>query len=292
MLHIINIVHTEPNWWDGQYTGLDIGATHFLDRLEALCLRVPVTWCAYFGNGHRVPGNGQEAPDLIDARPGFIASRARLGDETGIHVHGRAIFHTDPFIARNAAQLQVAGYPYPSTHAPYWNRLDPSMLHALVEAGIAIDTSLVPRIGKSIFDQDYDEEARGRVLQDCSWRDPDDPASYRPYHPSYEDVSREGDCPVLEIPITFSYHGIEDHVPWYLSELRRRKEALLPTGVDVVQFFWHPHEFLYPWSEKINFPVIEAFCRLFSEIAGWDGVVFSTARDAARAYERKRLRMQ
>jgi|GEM_PF-5733049 len=35
MLHIINVVHTEPNWWDGQYSGLDIGVTRFLDRLEA-----------------------------------------------------------------------------------------------------------------------------------------------------------------------------------------------------------------------------------------------------------------
>jgi hypothetical protein len=284
MLHIINVVHTEPNWWDGIYSGLDIGTKRFLERLGELGLRVPITWCAFFGNGHLIPGTGQEAPDLIVARPEFLAARSKLGDEIGIHVHSRRIFDTESYIAVNAKQLQAAGYPYPSTHAPYWGRLDPSVFRALAEAKIAIDTGLTPRVGKGVYEQHYDEDAYGRVLQDCTSRDPNDPASYYPYHPSYEDIAKSGNCPVLEIPVTFSYHGIESHIPWYLEETRKRWKARDEVKTDIIQFFWHPYEFLYPSTNSINHEVIDAFCTIFTEIATWDEVLFCTTREAAYAY--------
>lgn len=284
MLYIVNVAHTEPNWWDGTYSGLDIGAQRFLDDLAAASLRVPITWCAYFGNGHLIPGTGQEAPDLLLARPAFVAERYQLGDELGIHVHGQRIFSTEPFIAPNARQLQEFGYPYPSTYAGYWNRLDASVLHALADAGIAVDTALIPKVGRSIYTQDFDPEAKGRVLQDCSSRDRDDPASYRPSHPSYDDYAVPGDCPVLEVPVTFSYHGIETGIPAYINEIRKRWIARHEVRDDIIQFFWHPHEFIFPGTTTVNQPVIDAYIAIFSELVGWNDVVFSTMRDAARAF--------
>ena len=284
MLHIINVVHTEPNWWDGLYTGLDIGTTNFLDRLASLGLRIPITWCAFFGNGHLVPGTKQEALDLLDARPEFLRSRFELGDEIGIHVHARHILDTQQYIAPNADRLQAAGYPYPSTHAPFMGRLEPPVIRALADANIDIDAGLVPRVGKVVYEQELDMDVFGRIVQDCSVRDPEALESYRPYHPSFTNIAEAGDCPFLEIPVIFSYHGIESHVPWYIDEIRRRWDALNVVKTDIIQFFWHPYEFLYPWSTEINHEVIEAFCRIFSEIAAWDAVIFSTTRDAARAY--------
>jgi hypothetical protein len=50
ILYVLNVVHTEPDWWSGRYAGLDLGVRRFLEepsKLESrLECRIPITWCA------------------------------------------------------------------------------------------------------------------------------------------------------------------------------------------------------------------------------------------------------
>jgi len=282
-VYVINIVHTEHNWWDDKYTGLDVGTSILLQRFREIedreGIKIPITWCLYFGNGQRGPVTSTLNPDIIDVRKEFFLRRFKLGDEIGIHTHAPDPREQCKFFTANAQRIEAEGFPYPKTHAPGWFYLNKKVFRALEKAEIEIDAGLLVRVGKATH-------PLGIMLQDCSERYPSDHKSFRPYFPSYENICRAGDCSVLEIPVFLSYHGIEENPKGFVDAFRKQWEHRDEVAVDIVQFFWHPFECMeMKPGGGINHGVINGYYAVYSEIAKWEDVIFSTTYQAAKAWK-------
>ena len=290
-IYVINVVHAEPNYWDDELTGLDKGVSSLLETLGRLerstgC-RIPITWCPYFDNGARGLRSGKPAyPDTIDVRKDFFLGRLELGDEIGIHTHASDPREQHRFFKSNAQKTEAQGFPYPKTHAPGWFYLNGQVLRSLEEAKIEIDTGLLvgardmpgmsaPQ-GKLIH--------KGILLQDASCRDPSNHRSFRPYHPSYEDVGENGDSSIVEIPVFFYYKEVEEDPVGVIEAFKRHWKHRNEVDVTIVQFFWHPWELLYLATDIANREMIDGYYKIFSEIATFQDTVFSTANDAAKAW--------
>jgi hypothetical protein len=284
IVHVINVVHTEQDWWDGELRGIDLAMPAFLRRLEQLeheqGVKVPLTWCLYFGND-------TGAPDIVDVRREFFWARWQQGDEIGIHTHAADHRHQPRYIKANAEKLAAAGFPYPKTHAPGWFYLNSDVIRALEDAGIEIDAGLYVRENQFLHPE------TAILLQDATCRDATLPASFRPYHPDSRHVCLAGDSPVVEAPIFFPLEGREHgwncrggilenpgcYVEAFVEQWQHRHEV----AVDIVQFYWHPFELL--WTDDagnayIDQKVVDGLCQIFSEIASLPDVVFSTTQNA------------
>ncbi len=266
-LHIVNVVHTEANWWDDGYTGLDVGTQDLLDRFEGIkaskSMELPITWCLFFANGYVNEPTGRIHPDIVDTRGEFFEKRLRLGDEIGIHTHAKNKEDQWKYIEGNAKKLEAAGFPDPRTHAPGWFYLDGNTLRALEKAEIPIDAGVIVRSPEA--------EAAGRDYSDHK--------SFQPYHPSYENIYVPGSSPTLELPLFLSYNGIEESWENFARLVRAACDGRNEADEIVLQFFWHPFEMLHPNGE-LNREVINGYVSLYDEVAGWEGVVFSTAYEA------------
>ncbi len=271
-LHIVNVVHSEANWWDDTYTELDVGTTALLRRFEEIRdskgIDLPITWCLFFANGYVNEPTGAVHPDIVDTRGEFFQARLQLGDEIGIHTHAKGREHQWKFVGANAKKLEETGFPYPRTHAPGWLYLDGQTLRALEDAEIPVDAGVIVRSPEA----------------ESSGRSPSDPKSFRPYYPSYENVFEPGGSATIELPLFLSYNGIEKSWEGFaqavLDQWIHRKEV----DTSVLHFFWHPFEMLHSNGE-LNQNVINGYASLYDEIAEWDDVLFSTAYEAASAWK-------
>lgn len=296
-VHVINVVHTEPSWWDDQLTGLAKGVPLLFQRLEEIQnrtgVRVPITWCLYFGNGERGAVTGRLRPDTIDVRKDFFHERYEKGDEIGIHTHASDPREQYRYFRENAEKIESGGFPYPKTHAPGEFYLDSQTIRALEEAKIEVDAGLLVGArdypGLVVHDGKITHShplLDGMILQDASCRDPSDYRSFRPYYPSYEDICRDGNSSVVEIPVFSYFKEIEDRPGGVVQTFRKQWAHRDEVAVDIVQFFWHPWELLNQPSEgEINHALIDGYHKVYSEIAKWEDVAFSTARKAAEAWK-------
>ncbi len=283
-MHVINVVHTEHNWWDDEYTGLDEGTALLLERFGKIeaerGMKIPITWCLYFGNGQKGPVTGTDSPDIIDVRKEFFLERFKLGDEIGIHTHAGDPREQPKFFKKNAEKVESQGLPYPKTHAPAWFYLNGPIFRALEEARIEIDTGVLVDCGVVNHPQ-----VKDLMVQDSSHRDRDDHRAFRPYHPDYDKIWEPGASPVVEIPVFLSYEGIGEDTARFIDSFRKLWEHRHEVAVDIVQFFWHPWECMVQRKGGgVNHNVIDGWCRLYSEIASWNDVVFSTACGAVDAW--------
>ncbi|NLI98256.1 hypothetical protein GX441_06310 [bacterium] len=284
-VHVINVVHTEHNWWDDGYTGLDEGTALLLERFANLgarhVTRIPITWCLYFGNGEKGPVTGTVNPDIIDVRKEFFRERFKLGDEIGIHTHASDPKEQPRFFKANAEKVESHGFPYPKTHAPAWFYLDGSIFRALEAARIEIDTGVL--VGCGVVNH---PRVKDLMVQDSSRRDRGDHRAFRPYHPDYEKIWEPGTSPIVEIPVFLSCEGIGENPARFIEAFRKLWEHRDEVAVDIVQFFWHPFECMEQRTGgRINHSVIDGWCTLYSEIASWNDIVFSTACDAVVAWK-------
>ncbi len=283
---IINVVHTEHNWWDDEYTGLDEGTALLLERFGKIetrqGIRIPITWCLYFGNGQKGPVTGTVNSDIIDVRKEFFLERFELGDEIGIHTHAPDPREQHRFFKANAEKIESEGFPYPRTHAPGWWYLDGQVIRALEDARIEIDTGVLVGCGKVTH-----PAIKDLMLQDSSSRDRQDHRSFRPYHPAYDNVSKPGNSSIVEIPVFLSYEGIGENPARFINAFRKLWEYRNEVAASIVQFFWHPYECMEQKNGGgINLSVVDGWYTLYSEIALWEDVVFSTAYEAAKAWIR------
>jgi hypothetical protein len=283
-VYVINVVHTEHNWWDDKYTGLDIGVRHFLQKIEKIenseGIRIPITWCLSFANGGQNETMGVSPPDIIDMRKDFFVERFELGDEIGVHPHAADPRKQWKFIEENAKKIESEGFPYPKTHAPGWFYLDGKVFRELEKAGIEIDAGLL--VGMKGSPMPHHED----IMQlDTSERSRDIPKSFRPYFPSYKNVTKPGECPILEIPVFMSYDGIADNPQGFIDATRVQWEHRDEVPVDIIQFYWHPHEFMKPKSDEIADEVVNGYYTVYKEIAAWKDIYFSTAQEAAKKWK-------
>jgi hypothetical protein len=288
-IFVINVVHTEYDWWDKGPSGIEYGLPALMRELERLepeeSLKIPITWCLFFANN-------PARRDVVDTHREFFLQRLKLGDEVGVHTHAPDVRDQPKYYKSNAEKLEAAGFPYPKTHAPGWFYLNSEALHRLEEANIEIDAGLVVREGRFVHpEQDI-------LLQDCSNRDPKKAASFRPYHPSRHRVSEVGDSPIVEIPIFFPLRGrehgwncgpgvaTEPHtfVEAFDNHWAHRKEV----DVDIVQFYWHPFELVHrgrQGKEAVKLEVVRNLCDIFRHIGAREDVQFATAHAAVSVWK-------
>lgn len=269
-MYVINVVHTEANWWDDGYSGIDVGARELLKQLatleNAIGTRIPITWCLFFANGYHNPGTGNVHPDVVDTRRDFFHERLAAGDEVGIHPHAVSKEEQWRYIKENAEKLAGAGFPYPQTHAPGWFHLSGHVLRALEECHFVADAGVVVRTPEAA--------AAGRSA--------DDPHSFRPYFPSYQNPYKPGECSVVELPLFLSYHGIGE-VNGFVNAVTRQWAACEDGGMDVLQFFWHPFE-LVRQDGTPDDQVINGFVAVYRRISELGGCSFATASQATHAW--------
>ena len=286
VFHVINVVHTEHDWWHSPvagalessceaniYGGLDVGVARLLERFDEMHTRtgarIPITWCLWFSNDI-VDDQGRSIPDIVDTRRDFFQARMTLGDEIGIHPHARERSEQWRYIRENAAKLSDADFPYPSTHVGGWFVTDENVIAELNSCDIRIDAGPVVRPG--------DGSVHGRP--------PDSHLSYRPYHPSITNPWQAGVSSIVRVPLFLSYHGIWNGAEEFLGYAKHQYERRHEVPVEIVHFYWHPCEMVERDSGEPNDAVVDGYSDLLSEIGTWPDVVFSTARDAVTDWRR------
>ncbi|UCG44307.1 MAG: hypothetical protein JSU73_06815 [candidate division WOR-3 bacterium] len=281
-VHIVNVVHTEPDWWDGGLAGIDVGLPALLERFgdieQKAGARIPVTWCLFFNNDYRSPEAGRRFSDVVSVRADFFHSRLELDDEVGIHTHALDPRRQHLYFQDNAQRLAEAGFPYPRTHAPGWFYLDGNVFRALERAGIETDAGLLVGAGRVVGRQPL---VKGILLQDATGRERSDPSAFRPYHPAPDCISRPGSSAVVEVPVFLSSSGVAEDPEGHVGAIRNQWLHRDEVEVEVVQLFWHPWELVEQGpGGGVNRAVVDGLAEVMSAVVGWDDVVFSTVHDA------------
>jgi hypothetical protein len=277
-MHIVLICHTELDFsgsW-ALYDRIQPLAEQMFDRVANATGKCPrTTYC----------GTAEFLGEKLDDAFRFV----ERGDEIGIHSHmpgahrpkhryqGRYAYRFDEHdvlnqdrVAGPLRELAIAmGLPSPQTHVTGMFTFHRRTIAVLEDAGFAVDCSLLPGI----------PPARHPVSGDFVLADNSRRSDPRPYRPSRDDPWTNGTSRLVELPVSGNLGG--EDLDSQLAALRQRFED--NDAVDVYQSYWHHFEFAGLGWTRGNLGDAERF---LIEAARLDGVVFSTAAQAAADFVR------
>ncbi len=174
-------------------------------------------------------------------------------------------------IAGPLREVAIAlGLPAPVSHVSGMFTFQPRTVEMLVEAGFRVDCSLLPGAHNT-------HRLTGDFVLADNRRHPD----FYPYHPALNDPWMEGTGPLVELPVSGNLGG--GSIDNQIVRMQERARAAQESGtVDVFQSFWHHFEFVDLGWTRGTFEDAERF---LMECGRTEGVLFSTAAEAAAAFE-------
>jgi len=286
-MHLCLLCHCKAT---ADRAGEDIALPALLERLERVRRetgkRVNVTWAqatAYKPDGSENLDRGQATFEVFsDLYQRLMNER---GDEVGLHIHGRhdgkRMLPVDEFIERDTARLIAAGFPAPKTFVAGFFTFHSSTLRVLEQIGYEVDSSMAK--GRC--------EGSGCIFYDnppSPWVD-----EARTYRLSYDDVTRQGESSIIEIP--YSGHAVEfrrgpeealvetpDRYEAHIAErFRRRWQNRHERIADTFEIFFHLPEFLQAGWREADDVLLDRIQAFLLDVATWPDVSFPTLSQAA-----------
>jgi hypothetical protein len=254
-IHVCLVCHTEPDVWDGGFSSIDIILPEFLRILggihDSKGITPRVAWCL--------------TSQVAQQRPEPFLEMLSLGHEIGVHSHfpgaSGILEHQQESNQANLDKFSTwfpglcsliidAGFPPPRTHVTWMFAYRDSMTRVLADAGIRVDCSVCYGGAHYLTD--------GFLLADSTSR-----SNRNPYRLAEEDHCKDGDSPVIEIPISggfgtywepageggfryFSPVASDAEMNHQMQLFQKRLDVLLLYEVDIFQIHFHLYEFLTP----------------------------------------------
>jgi hypothetical protein len=254
-MHVCLVCHTEPDVWDGKFKSIDVILPRFVDILGEITdshgTTPRVAWCL--------------TSQVAKKRAAPFLRLLENGHEIGVHSHypgtRRMVEHELEINRKNLDSFQTwfpglymniarARFPFPRTHVSWMFAYREPMTQVLADAGITIDCSVC--YGGAHYLED------GFLLADSRCRN-----DGKPYILDKQDHCREGDSPVVEVPVSggfgscwepdeegrfkyFSPVGSDSKTQKMIRIFSRRLASLSPDETDIFQVHFHLYDFLTP----------------------------------------------
>lgn len=287
-MHIVLVCHTEPLWWEEDWTDFRRGISLMDSLLEEVGQGAGKEFRATFCPGWY---HEREYFAVLPQQLDLFRMLADKGHEIGVHTHieyDDVVMDRDAqdrFICEDAKAVRELGFQCNTWAAGDWFVTQGGTVPAMVEAGLSVDCSVAPLIG------DVRHQKTGAVIARHTLA-----CGLKPYQASVEDIYSPGNSGVVELPVS-GYLGEFSYVAEDRLELAQervdarfyeRLAALAEGEVDVFQIAWHVFDLFTEVQGKyvINERLVSNF-RLFLKEAVGRGAVVSTARDAAELWFNK-----